>query len=477
MKNIFKALLYGSIFLCHAIITNAQVPNLFNYQAIARDGNGAVLANQSISIRFTVHDGSAAGAVVYQEKQSKSTNQFGLFTAEVGGGAVVSGTFTSIVWATGDKYLQVEIDPTAGTNFIDIGAAKLLSVPYALYAANGGGGSLTLPFQQAINSSSNAFDVTNNGLGSALKGTANGNAAVGVQGNASAGSGIGVYGLATGSADYGIMGEASGINSVAGFFQANSNVFKPTVSIHELGDDFARINFNNDQNTNFWTLAGYTHTTAPNAKFNFYYYGTGDIMTLQGDGNVGIGTTSPTSKLHITTSDAIYPVLFAENNNLQGYGIKGTNSNFSADSTSYGVYGENLGAGVGILAYSNNGVAVRAECPTGSTKRIALELKNGAIKVTGTNKSAFYVQADYNNSNANGYVSGGLMYLNNPLCNNDPYALLFITPRIGGSGISTFGVFYDSNSGKWIIGNISSVPLGFGSASDPIAFNVLVIKQ
>lgn len=133
MKSIKHKLTTLAVILTVAVM--AQVPQKINYQAVARNASGAVLANTNVSVRFTVHDGSAAGAAVYQEtKSSLATNQFGLFTHEIGNGTVVSGAFNTISWGNGDKYLQVEVDPTNGTNYSINGTSQLLSVPYALYA-------------------------------------------------------------------------------------------------------------------------------------------------------------------------------------------------------------------------------------------------------------------------------------------------------------------------------------------------------
>lgn len=113
---------------------HAQVPQLFNYQGIARDAGGNVLPNRVIGVQLSVLDGGPAGTVVYQETFTDTTNAFGLFSMQVGGGAVVSGTFASINWGTGNKYLQTAIDLTGGTNYSLSGTTQLLSVPYALYA-------------------------------------------------------------------------------------------------------------------------------------------------------------------------------------------------------------------------------------------------------------------------------------------------------------------------------------------------------
>ena len=121
-----------------AFTSKAQVPNLINYQAVARSSSGGILATTSISLRLSIRNLSTIGAIEYQEIQHITTNAFGLFNLHIGTGTVVTGSFSSIDWGTGDKYLQVEIDPIGGSAYVDMGAQQLVSVPYALYAANSG---------------------------------------------------------------------------------------------------------------------------------------------------------------------------------------------------------------------------------------------------------------------------------------------------------------------------------------------------
>lgn len=116
----------------------AQAPQLFNYQGVARNASGVPLSNQSITVRLTIRDGSAAGASLYSETRSVLTNQFGIFTVVVNsaGATTVTGNFSNINWGAATRFLQVEIDPAGGSNFSNLGATQLLSVPYALYAGN-----------------------------------------------------------------------------------------------------------------------------------------------------------------------------------------------------------------------------------------------------------------------------------------------------------------------------------------------------
>ena len=136
-----KILLTITAFLA-MLLTFAQAPNLLNYQGVARNAVGNVLPNQSISLRLSILNTTATGTAVYSETRTVVTNAFGLFNVQVGGpGATsVTGTIAGVNWTgfgagSGNKYLQVEIDPTGGSSFVNVGATQLLSVPYALTAA------------------------------------------------------------------------------------------------------------------------------------------------------------------------------------------------------------------------------------------------------------------------------------------------------------------------------------------------------
>ncbi|MBL7712874.1 MAG: hypothetical protein JNL13_10430, partial [Chitinophagaceae bacterium] len=129
-----KALLLLALVLSAAAGTRAQAPQLFNYQGVARNSSGTALAAAPIGLRISILDGGPAGTVVYQETHATTTNAFGLYTVAIGSGTVVSGAMAGIEWVTGNKYMQVEIDPAGGSSYTSLGSTQLLSVPYSLYA-------------------------------------------------------------------------------------------------------------------------------------------------------------------------------------------------------------------------------------------------------------------------------------------------------------------------------------------------------
>ncbi len=132
--NILKSI-FTLVFVNLLVISNviAQAPEKMNYQAVARDLSGLPLVSTTVNLQFDILQGSTTGAVAYSETQTKTTNQFGLFTAEIGAGSVVSGSFAGITWGLNPYYLRITVNGDV------VPATQLLSVPYALYSKTTGG--------------------------------------------------------------------------------------------------------------------------------------------------------------------------------------------------------------------------------------------------------------------------------------------------------------------------------------------------
>jgi hypothetical protein len=117
-------------------ILSAQIPQGFNYQAIARDGSNNIISNYLLPVRITLQTASTGGTVIWQETQSVTTNQFGLLGLVVGKGTRTGGTatlFSDINWGAQPVYLKTEIQYPA-TGYIDMGTTQLWSVPYSITA-------------------------------------------------------------------------------------------------------------------------------------------------------------------------------------------------------------------------------------------------------------------------------------------------------------------------------------------------------
>src|SRR5215207_1773430 len=111
MRNVLlsTALILGTSLLLPRQ-ANAQVPQAIDFQGVARDASGNVLSTQGLSVRLSVHSGSANGPVAYSEQHALITNAFGLFSVAVGQGSTLQGTFSAVAWGSASHFLQVEMD-------------------------------------------------------------------------------------------------------------------------------------------------------------------------------------------------------------------------------------------------------------------------------------------------------------------------------------------------------------------------------
>ncbi|MCH2046872.1 MAG: hypothetical protein MK212_22350, partial [Saprospiraceae bacterium] len=137
MKKI-KLVLIVLLMQCLALSTFAQAPDLINYQAVARNSSNNAIQNQTIGIKVSILQGSATGSAVYEETHTPTTDGYGAFNLQIGGGTVVSGSFSGISWGSFSHYLKIEMDAAGGTNYSPMGTTQMVSVPYAKYAEKAG---------------------------------------------------------------------------------------------------------------------------------------------------------------------------------------------------------------------------------------------------------------------------------------------------------------------------------------------------
>ncbi len=163
-KLSFLVLLFTFSFLLSPCF--AQVPQGFNYQAIARDGSNNPLSNTTLQVMLYIQSSSTGGTVFWKELHNPvTTNSLGLFTIVLGTGvrqtASTVATFDLIDWKVTPKYLKTEIYYSG--SWKDMGnASQLWSVPYAMNAQSIGAGKLNIK-GTATNPDSALFEVKNLG--------------------------------------------------------------------------------------------------------------------------------------------------------------------------------------------------------------------------------------------------------------------------------------------------------------------------
>ena len=106
-----KFLLSLVLFMAGFAVLQAQAPSGFKYQAVVRDGSGALIQDQAVTIKITLIEGSADGQQIYAEKHKVFTNPYGLVSLTVGRGIVLLGDFDTVDWGTGSKWIGKAVDP------------------------------------------------------------------------------------------------------------------------------------------------------------------------------------------------------------------------------------------------------------------------------------------------------------------------------------------------------------------------------
>lgn len=272
MKN-YHFLFALLIFLGVQSLSAQTVPGSFNYQAVPRRQDSLLFdAGQTLRFRFQIREDGANGTLVFGETSNLTVNRQGAVNAAIGMGTALPGIphdLFSLNWGMHNYFLSVSVDVNNNNNFEaseNFGSTQLLSVPYAMFAAQagngggtgtdsddqtlsisgntlsissgnsvtlpsslqtlsingnqlsisqgntvtlpssggGGGGTFTLPYNGSGNNSTGLFKITNNGTGSAIFGTTNGGAEAAVVGEDPTGGLAGVRGYS--SSSYGVLG-------------------------------------------------------------------------------------------------------------------------------------------------------------------------------------------------------------------------------------------------------------------------------
>ncbi len=489
----------------------AQLPRTISYQGVIFDQNAPIIdGDHNIIIKIY----TTTGTELYSQTQSV---------------AVVKGQFTVILGSVNPIPSTIKFDAPYLLGIAVDGAAELIprtpftSAPYALRAAiadqanslsssatgivtsinelsgpisfQGSGGttvtkagntitvssntsngsaSLTLPYLQILPHPATLFSLNNTGLGAAasFKIINDTNTTVALYAESNGKGGAAYFFKPKAGPDAAL--------TVQGGFLTTS----PTLLIRNDGTGTATTITNNNPSSYSDAMIisnvgqGKTITATSSALAGTTTSILGQANSVSIGLNTAVGVTGVFGLITSKTPGDFSAGVRGVNNsqNTLGSGVIG----YQAGSGS-GVYGETP-KGVGVYGRSNDSAGVRGESVLGSGVEAsyigagtgtALTINNGAIKLSGTTKSAFIHRVAAAN-----IINARATEITNPLCDGDPTCFIFITHVLNPNGSTQVqgatAVNYNAARGKWEIFNQNNAAMAPYIGAQ---FNVLVIKQ
>ena len=290
-----------------------QSPAGMNYQAVVRDANDDLVVNQQISIRISIIKDNLFGASVYVETHSPTTNSNGLFSLHIGDGTVSYGSFSNIAWGSNTFFLKTEVDIAGGTSYLPLGTSEFMSVPYSFYSdstgnVNDADADPSNELNQAIGLTGTILSLTDAGgvLTQDLSSIQDGYIDADADTTNELNQAIGLTGTTLSLTDAGgvLTQDLSSIQD--GYIDADAD------TTNELNRGINLVG-------TILSVSDAGGTLSQDLNSVLMWDSIGSSIHNMNAGNVGIGTTLPSSKLHIQ-QDSISNALLIERNGNQVYG-------------------------------------------------------------------------------------------------------------------------------------------------------------
>ncbi len=283
MLMLNKTLLSFLVILFTLDNITAQIPQAFNYQGVARDLSGSPLPQNTIGLSISILADSPGGTTMYAETHTVTTSDLGLFTIQVGSGNVIDGSFESIDWGTGDYYIQVALDVNGGSTFEIVSTSQLLSVPYAMHAGNGS------PWKMLENGLHYPNKVT---LGKEIGDQYNSN--LNIYDDENTDSGIQIYNPNRDAREIVAIGEGD----------QQRYIYMAYQNAERTEDDGGAFK----SNAGFIFTGGTNGLNLISAREDIHFIAGGveeenKRMLIKANGNIGIGSPNPTTKLQVSDGD------------------------------------------------------------------------------------------------------------------------------------------------------------------------------
>jgi len=416
--------------LCAAETFAAPMGTAFTYQGRLNDGGQP--ANNLYDLTFTLHDDpvnvASIGAYIILSAVPVTN---GLFTVSLN----ANGEFGPDAFTGQARWLQIGVRTNSGgllNNFTFLAPRQPLTpAPCALFASNA---------VTALNASfaANVADGAITGLKLA-PGAVTWSSVTGIP----AGFADGVDNDTTYSAGSGL--NLSGANQFSVNFGGSGSASTPARSDHShFGANWSG------------TSSGYGLTLINNSTTGTGFY------SQQGTGS---GKAAPIGyKAAVWCESSQGDAVYGASGSASGAGVYGYAT--AGSGLNYGVYGQ---------SDSTNGIGVFAR-GSGSSGT-ALKIHNGAIRVAGAGLNSATPAFTHETTAGNTADNGFYTVIDNPYCNNDPNAMLIVTPRSIAVGAVSVATFYDNGTAGFATNRWILWPPGSGDFVYPgIRYNILVIK-
>ena len=425
-KFLLSSLLSFSFYLL-----SSQVPQGFNYQAIARDGSGNPITGTTMQVKIGILSDTIANTMVWEELfDPVKTNAFGLFNIIVGTGVKQSGsaaTFSVIDWTKTPLFLRTSVYYPSSWKVM--GTSKLQSVPYSMVAGNLKGAVPLLSVKSNTATMDSALFVVRNNTGQIVFAVYN--------------EGVRIYvddGLAksTTKGGFAIGGFGTGKGASHPLFIVDPDSIRAYVDTTKVKGvkkgGFAIGSFDNSKGI----LSNFMEMTPKN-----YFIGEGSGSVTTGLYNSFIGYQ--TGKMNT----------IGGNNAFMGYqsgynNVTGSNNLFLGYQSGYNNTSGSFNSFVGYMAGSTNSTGVQNSF---------LGSYSGANNSTGGNNTFVGYNSGYKNStgSANNFIGTNSGYSNTEGISN-----VFIGPQSGYSNTSgAYNIYIGSQAGMLNSIGYFNISIGF----------------
>ena len=358
-ESILRRLFIVSMFTALTAATAFAQTTAFNFQGRLNDG--ANPANGNVEMQFKLYDsltgGTQIGATVLRPVVVVIN---GIFAAQL--------DFGASAFDGSARFVEIGVRPAGNTNALNILSPRqaILSTPYAIQAKNAAQlGGIDASQYVTTTTVGNSFikNATTQQAGN-----------FNISGGGIVGDSLGVGTTPNSGYKFDVVGNArvTTANGTEITFASPNGESGMSTHIFNLGRADMRFD-----GTTLKLVVGLSGSVPPSTN--------GIAITRSGD--VGIGTTTPTSKLSVTNGTTGFPAIYGESQSNRGVWGKSFSSRgvYGESTSSQGVYGISV-SGAGVQGFSTSSSGVYGETSIASPVAAGVfgkGLVNDSLGVTG----------------------------------------------------------------------------------------------